>query len=164
MEFTAQVPTNNKDAKIDGYEFAIQHFFGDSGFGIQANYTIVNGDVDFNVAADPTTTQFALVGLSDTANLIAMYENDKFQARIAYNWRDKFLNNAARYVNEPAFTEEYYQVDFNVAYNYSEKLSFFLEGINITEQDNRQHGRYKAQLWNLDKNGALYNLGVRYNF
>jgi|TARA_Y100000588_G_scaffold385011_1_gene477457 TonB-dependent receptor len=164
MEFTAQVPTNNKDAKIDGYEFAIQHFFGDSGFGIQANYTIVNGDVDFNVAADPTTTQFALVGLSDTANLIAMYENDKFQARIAYNWRDKFLNNAARYVNEPAFTEEYYQVDFNVAYNYSEKLSFFLEGINITEQDNRQHGRYKAQLWNLDKNGARYNLGVRYNF
>lgn len=164
MEFTAQVPTNNKDAVIDGYEIALQHFFGDSGFGIQANYTIVNGDIDFDVAADPTTTQFALVGLSDTANFIAMYENDKFQARIAYNWRDKFLNNAARYVNEPSFTEEYYQIDFNVAYNYSEQMSFFVEGINITEQNLRQHGRYEAQLWNLEQNGARYNIGMRYNF
>lgn len=164
MEFTAQVPTNNKDAVIDGYEIALQHFFGDSGFGIQANYTIVNGDIDFDIAADPTTTQFALVGLSDTANFIAMYENDKFQARIAYNWRDKFLNNAARYVNEPSFTEEYYQIDFNVAYNYSEQMSFFVEGINITEQNLRQHGRYEAQLWNLEQNGARYNIGMRYNF
>lgn len=164
MEFTAQVPTNNKDAVIDGYEIALQHFFGDSGFGIQANYTIVNGDIDFDVAADPTTTQFALVGLSDTANFIAMYENDKFQARIAYNWRDKFLNSAARYVNEPSFTEEYYQIDFNVAYNYSEQMSFFVEGINITEQNLRQHGRYEAQLWNLEQNGARYNIGMRYNF
>lgn len=164
MDFTAQVPTNNKDAVIDGYEIALQHFFGDSGFGIQANYTIVNGDIDFDVAADPTTTQFALVGLSDTANFIAMYENDKFQARIAYNWRDTFLNNAARYVNEPSFTEEYYQIDFNVAYNYSEQMSFFVEGINITEQNLRQHGRYEAQLWNLEQNGARYNIGMRYNF
>ncbi|MGR3979522.1 TonB-dependent receptor [Pseudoalteromonas sp. 1181_04] len=164
MDFTAQVPTNSKDAKIDGYEFAIQHFFGDTGFGLQANYTIVNGDIDYNVAADPTVTQFALVGLSDTANFIAMYENDKFQARIAYNWRDKFLNSAARYVNEPGFTEEYYQIDFNIAYNYSEQMSFFVEGLNITEQNMRQHGRYEAQLWNLEQNGARYNIGMRYNF
>ncbi|MFP3362771.1 TonB-dependent receptor [Pseudoalteromonas sp. SIMBA_148] len=164
LEFTAQVPTNNKNATIDGFEIAFQHFFGESGFGVQANYTTVNGDIDFDVNADPTTTQFALVGLSDTANFIAMYENDDFQARIAYNWRDKFLNSAARYVNEPGFTEEYYQIDFNVAYNYSEQLSFFVEGLNITEQNSREHGRTSAQLWNLQQLGARYNIGMRYNF
>jgi TonB-dependent receptor len=164
LDFTAQMPTNNKDAVIDGYELAVQHFFADTGFGIQANYTIVNGDISFDVSADPTTTQFALVGLSDTANLIVMYENDKFQARIAYNWRDKFLNSAARYVNEPSFTEAYHQIDFNVAYNYSDDLSFFFEGINITEEDSRQHGRYRAQLWNLDQYGARYSIGLRYDF
>jgi len=164
MDFTAQVPTNNKDAEIDGFEFAIQHFFGDSGFGFQANYTTVDGDVDFDVTADPTVTQFALVGLSDTANLILMYEQDDFQARVAYNWRDKFLDNAAYYVNEPSFTEEYHQIDFNVAYNYSENLSFFVEGINITEENSRKHGRYKAQLWNLEQLGARYHLGMRYTF
>jgi TonB-dependent receptor len=164
LEFTAQVPTNNKNATIDGFEIAFQHFFGESGFGVQANYTTVNGDIDFDVNADPTTTQFALVGLSDTANFIAMYENDDFQARVAYNWRDKFLNSAARYVNEPGFTEEYYQIDFNVAYNYSEQLSFFVEGINITEQNSREHGRTSVQLWNLQQLGARYNIGMRYNF
>jgi len=93
-----------------------------------------------------------------------MYENDKFQARIAYNWRDKFLNSAARYVNEPSFTEEYYQIDFNIAYNFNEKMSFFVEGLNINEQNMRQHGRYQAQLWNLEQNGARYNISMRYNF
>jgi len=164
LDFTAQVPTNNKSATIDGFEIAFQHFFGESGFGVQANYTTVNGDIDFDVNANPSTTQFALVGLSDTANFIAMYENDDFQARVAYNWRDKFLNSAARYVNEPGFTEEYYQIDFNVAYNYSEKLSFFVEGINITEQNSREHGRTSVQLWNLQQLGARYNIGMRYNF
>ncbi|GLS83518.1 TonB-dependent receptor [Paraferrimonas haliotis] len=164
MDFLAQVPTNNKKATIDGFEFAVQHFFGETGFGFQANYTTVDGDVDFDVNADPGTTQFALVGLSDTANVILMYEIESFSARIAYNWRDKFLNSPARYNNEPSFTEAYQQFDFNVAYNFNESLSIFLEGINVTEENSRQHGRYAAQLWQVEELGARYHLGARYSF
>jgi TonB-dependent receptor len=67
-------PVNNREAKIYGAELAGQHFFGETGFGIQANYTIVKGDVSFD-NMDITTQQFALLGLSDTANLVLMYEN-----------------------------------------------------------------------------------------
>ena len=91
MTFINSKPVNNKNANIYGFELAAQHFFGDTGFGIQANYTTVTGDIGFDNNANPSITQFALVGLSDTANLIFMYEMDALQARIAYNWRDKFL-------------------------------------------------------------------------
>ena len=164
MDFTVTKFVNNQEAKIDGFEFAVQHFFGDTGFGVQANYTTVNGDIGFDDNGDPSITQFALVGLSDTANLVLMYEKDDFQARVAYNWRDKFLNTQAQYVNEPGYTEEYAQIDFNVAYQVTEQLSVFFEGINITGEDTRTHGRTTAQLWNLSEQEARYALGGRFTF
>ena len=53
-------PVNNQEAKIHGLEFGGQYFFGDSGFGVLANYTIVRGDVGFDDTGDPNVNQFAL--------------------------------------------------------------------------------------------------------
>jgi TonB-dependent receptor len=162
--WNTQTPVNSKEAKIHGFELAAQHFFGDTGFGLQANYTIVRGDIDFDVAADPSTTQFALLGLSDTFNLAGFYENDQFKARVTYNWRDKFLDNATRFRNEPSFTEAYAQIDFSTSYSLTEALEFSFEGLNVTGENYRTHGRSEAQLWNLSEFGARYNLGVRYTY
>ena len=35
--------------------------------------------------------QFVLNGLSDSANLIGIYEKEGLSVRLAYNWRDDFL-------------------------------------------------------------------------
>ena len=51
FSFDLSQPVNNQTANIDGVEMAWQHFFGDSGFGFQANATFVNGDVGYNVRA-----------------------------------------------------------------------------------------------------------------
>ncbi|WP_435275902.1 TonB-dependent receptor [Psychrobium sp. nBUS_13] len=163
-QFNVAEFVNNREAKIDGFEIAVQHFFGDSGFGLQANYTTVNGDISFDNNGDPSVTQFALVGLSDTANIVGIYEQGDFQARIAYNWRDKFLSTQAQYINEPSYTEAYAQIDFNASYQVTEELSVFFEGINLTGEDTRSHGRTKAQLWNLAEQKARYALGARYTF
>ncbi len=164
LTFINSKPVNNRSANIYGFELAAQHFFGDSGFGVMANYTTVQGDIEFDITADPSETQFALVGLSDTANLVLMYEKDKIQARIAYNWRDDFLDTTSQFRNEPGFTESLSQIDFNVSYNVSEQLTVFLEGINVTEENSRRHGRTSAQLWRLEQLGARYALGARYRF
>ncbi len=37
--------------------------------------------------------QFAIEGISDSANLIVFFENDKWSTRLAYNWRDEYLTN-----------------------------------------------------------------------
>lgn len=164
ITFINAKPLNNKSANIYGFELAAQHFFADTGFGVQANYTTVDGDIGFDNNADPSVTQFALVGLSDTANLILMYEKDAIQARIAYNWRDEFLDTATQYVNEPGYTESFSQIDFSVSYDVNDTFTVFVEGINITEENSRRHGRTSAQLWNLEQLGARYAVGVRASF
>jgi TonB-dependent receptor len=160
----AATPVNAKGANIDGWEIAVQHFFGESGFGVQANATFVDGDVAFDVAAPSTNAQFALTGLSDSANLVLIYEKDDWNARITYNWRDQFLDNANIQGNEPQHTESYEQVDFSVGYSITEDWSVSLEGINVLDQDKRQFGRTNIQLTRLEIQGARYALSTRYNF
>ena len=165
MEFLTATPTNNKEAKLYGAEFGVQHFFGETGFGVQANYTVVRGDIGFDDLGDPSASQFALTGLSDSANLVGIYENYGFSARLAFNWRDEFLNETNRgNGNSPTYVEAYHQIDLNVGYDINDNLSVFFEGLNVTEENIRHHGRSEAQLWYLEDLGARYNLGARYTF
>jgi TonB-dependent receptor len=165
-EFNTQRPVNNKQANIHGWELAGQHFFGDTGFGILANYTIVDGDIGFDNTANPSAgTQFALLGLSDSANLVLMYEKFGWSARLAYNWRDEYLTNANfQSFSNPNYVEDYQQIDLSVSYNVTDALTVMFEGLNLTGEDIRQHGRSPRQLWYLEEYGARYQLGAKYKF
>lgn len=164
LSFNVTVPINEKDAMIRGWELVVQHAFGETGFGVVANVTLVDGDIEF----DDTSLgeQFALFGLSDSANLVGFYDKDGIQARIAYNWRDDFLvtNFHGTGVANPVYTEAYGQWDANVSYQYNEQLSFFVEAINITDEYTRQSSRAEQQVMNLVELGERYNFGVRYTF
>ncbi len=165
MVFRTSRPANNKQANLWGAELALQHFFGDTGFGVQANYTVVRSDTDYNNATDPSVSQFALTGLSDTANLVAMYENYGWQARIAYNWRDSYLNETSRgNSRNPVYVDAYSQVDLNVSYDFDMGLSVFFEGLNVTGENERQHARTESMLWFLSDLGPRYTVGARYTF
>lgn len=165
MVFRTSKPVNNREAKLYGAEFAVQHFFGDSGFGVQANYTIVRGDVKYDILAEPGESQFALLGLSDSANLVGIYEKDDFQARLAWNWRDEYLSqtNRGSYRN-PTYVEAYSQIDLNVSYDLTDELSIFLEALNITGEDIRHYNRTERQPWYMEDMGARYQVGARYTF
>ena len=164
--YTARVnfPVDTQSASLDGWELAWQHFLGDTGFGWQANYTIVDGDISYDITSDPNTTQFALLGLSDSANLVLIYEKYGWSARLAYNWRDKFLYSTTAAANEPGQTEAYSQIDLNVSYDVTDNLSVSLEGINLTGEDQRQYARTQRQLIQLSILGPRYALGARYTF
>lgn len=163
MIWDLKQPTNNRDATIDGIELSIQHWFGGSGFGVQANYTMVDSDLEFDdTSADP---QFALIGLSDTANLIAFYDKDGLQARLAYNWRDEFLSSVTQGGNNaPGYTEAYGQLDMNISYDITDDVTVSLEGLNVLGEDYRVHGRSDAQMFSFEDYGARYSLGLRVAF
>ena len=158
-------PINQNDANINGVEFAFQHFFGESGFGFQGNYTFVDGDVAINVAGDPGVDQFALEGLSDTANFTLMYEKYGFTARVSYNWRDEFLNQASRggYRN-PTFVNAFEEMDVNFSYDISDALAVSFEAINLTGEDLRTRSRTEVDYWFAQELHPRYLLGVRYKF
>ncbi len=165
MQFRMTQPINTEEARIHGMELAAQHFFGDSGFGVQANYTTVNGNVGIDVAADPSENEFALTGLSDTANASLIYEKYGFSARLAWNWRDTYLNSTGRGgSNSPVFVDEYYQYDLNVGYEVTDNLQVTFEAINLTGEDVSHFGRDESNIWFKQELSARYMLGARYSF
>jgi TonB-dependent receptor len=165
MIFRTATPVNNKQAHIHGFEFAVQHFFGDTGLGVQANYTIVNGDIGFDVNSDPGTSQFALTGLSDTANIVGIYENEFLQARVAWNWRDDYLDETNEgNSRNPVFVEAYDQLDASVTWLVNDRLSLSVEGLNITGENIRHYMRSERQVFYLQDLGARYQVGMRYAF
>ncbi|MGI9248930.1 MAG: TonB-dependent receptor, partial [Woeseiaceae bacterium] len=176
VSFTFQQPTNESEAIVDGFELALQHTFGESGFGFVANATFVDADVEVDVSKCPWTaipfgntqcqdTQFALPGLSDSANFVGFYDKDGIQVRLAYNWRDEFLNGFGMTgSNDPRFTEEYYQWDFNASYDIGDYYTVFVEGINITGETFREHTRQKNMLLQALQTGPRYTVGFRGSF
>ena len=165
MIFRVTQPINDEEGNIDGWEIAAQHFFGDTGFGIAGSYTIVDGDVKADPGQDPDENQFALVGLSDTANLTFIYENYGWSARLAYNWRDTFLNDTNQGGSRsPQYTEEFDQWDLNVTWSLNDRWQFQFEGINLTGEDSVQYRRKdKMIVWAYELD-PRYALGVRYRF
>lgn len=161
--FNLATPVNLEQAELYGWELAVQHVFGESGFGVMANLTLVSGDLEVDNAS--TDFQFVLPGMSDSANLIGFYDKNGWQARIAYNWRDTFLQGVGEN-NTPYYTEEYGQVDVSVSYDLPmvEGLTVFIEGINVTDESQRVYARYKNQFKSAHQYGARYNLGLRYTF
>ncbi|WCL53477.1 TonB-dependent receptor [Gimibacter soli] len=159
-------PLNIESAAIRGIELAGQHFFGDTGFGIAASYTLVDGDIGYDVTKSPTESQFALEGLSDTANLTLIYEKDRISARASYNWRDKFLSDANRgdSYNNPTFTDSFATIDVSVSYNVTDDLVVSLDAINITGENTYQYNRAPNQLWFARENAPRFFLGARYKF
>lgn len=168
LGFVGGVPTNSDDEQgYSGLEFTVQHLFGESGFGTITNYTKVDTDNEFNNLLLDQGGVNAETNISDSANVIAFYDNDGLQARIAYNWRDEFLVATGDGTGaNPTYTEAYSQIDFNVSYDVAqvEGLTVFVEGINITNEYTRKHGRSSTQLLNLTQTGARYALGARYSF
>ena len=163
-QFDITTPVNGKSAQVDGFELATQLLFGNTGFGIQANYTKVNGDISF----DKTNIgqQIALTGLSDSANLVGFFEKWGFQARVAYNWRGKYLlsTEQLRQPQEPVFVLPTKQVDASISYDLNKNFTIFADGINIFNETSRAHGRFDNQfIWAIET-GPRYTLGARARF
>ncbi|MES2147390.1 MAG: TonB-dependent receptor [Pseudomonadota bacterium] len=164
IDFAVTTRRNSDErAKIHGFEFAIQHNFWNTGFGAILNYTIVRGNSDFNNALPLSVRQFAVSGLSDSANAVLFYDKHNIQARIAYNWRDEFLTGFNEF-GDPLYVDPYGQVDASASYEFRKGLSLFGEVINLTGAKRRGHTRAEEATFFATKGEARYALGVRATF
>ncbi|NJC04264.1 TonB-dependent receptor [Sphingomonas kaistensis] len=147
-------PVNTNAAKIDGAEVQFSSFF-DWGFvpgflrnfGAQANLTYLETEI-----TDPNTIigQRDIYGVSKwTYNLVGMYENAGFSARVSYNKRGKFLGFIdIRDNNNPAsFGGDYYyqygkpsgRLDMSASYTINDRLTVFGDWTNILEKPYREY-------------------------
>ena len=160
--FTFQQSINsNQGARLWGWEFAIQHNFWETGFGAILNYTVVKSNTRFDNTLAWTVDQFAVTGVSNSANAVLFYDKNGLQARVAYNWRDKFLGG---YDRDPYYTKAYGQFDVSASYEFRKGLTAFVEGINITNADRTGVRRNDRAVFFAAPGYARYAAGVRFTF
>jgi iron complex outermembrane recepter protein len=164
--FNVTTQVNGPTAEVRGVELAVQHVFGDSGFGLQANATFVDTNRPYD-PRDISVSGFAVTGLADSANLVAFYEKHGFHARIAVNWRDEYLDRFGQQQNnsafgiEPTFVNANTQIDFSTSYDFSEQFSVYFEGLNLNESTFSTHGRFDDQILDVVDFGRRFTLGAR---
>ena len=176
MQWEITRPFNTPDEKtVDGFEIALQHLFGETGFGVGANATFVDGDLKFDVnditkvdnIAD-LEPQTPLTGLSDSANFQVFYEKHGLSVKVTYAWRDEYLIGVGQSQgsadNPPQFAKEFGQWDMSINYDVTEELTVFMEGINLNNETEQGFGRYEEQFLFARQYGPRYALGVRYSF
>ena len=164
--FDLSRPVNQRTAEVDGWEVNLQHNFGDSGFGFIVNATLVDADVAYD-KSNSLEGQFVLNGLSDSANLIGFYDGEDLQVRLAYNWRDEFLAGVGQgqgTTTNPTFVDAYGQWDLGVTYYYSDNLTLYFSGLNLTEETRHVYGLNQNQVLQAVQGGPRYDFGLRYHF
>lgn len=146
-------PVNGDGASIKGFEVAFTKYFNElpapfDGLGVQANWTHLKntGVKNANLIVDTTggdqIARSALSGMinpgvlenlsNDSANFVVMYEKGKFGARLAYNWRSKYMSS----VNDcclgfPVWNDAEGFLDGSIRYAYSPNIEFNLQANNL---------------------------------
>ncbi len=149
-------PVNLGNAKLRGLEVSYNQFFSElpgilSGLGVQFNYTYLKDSdvpnqnlriVQSGSEADAMRASIPfeglpLQGLSENSfNLVGLFQNDKIDARLAYNWRDDYLLTI-RQVNLglPVFAEDRGQLDGSAFYRFNDNWQFGIEATNLLQEE-----------------------------
>src|SRR3546814_10434594 len=92
---------------------------------------------------------------------VAYYDKGPIQARVAWNWRDKFLAGTGP---NPFYVEAYWQIDASASWEFVPGITGFVEGINLTGEGRRGHLRHKNNVTFASPGFARYAAGVRFAF
>ena len=148
LELIAQLP-------LESFSSAL------TGFGINANYTMLDntltGASDLNIPTPPE-------GLADsTYNMTLYYENDSFDTRLSYNYKDKYVE----YIHlnmYPVYRDSYGQFDLAIGYQLLDNVKLSLKGINITDEETTGYTLLPAFPVMQEFSGRRISLGIRADF
>jgi iron complex outermembrane recepter protein len=180
---------NQSKAELYGFELAYQKFFDElpgwmSHLGVQTNYTNIqaegdppgNGvDANGDGIADDLTANFRfgvrdLLGQSEhIANLVGIYQDDKMEFRLAYNWRSEYLTSYRDWVTgNPIYTapggflDGSFRYDFNDHFQMSASISNILDKKEKAFMLLNEQGQTAPRFAFLNDRRMV--LGMRYQF
>jgi len=170
--FIVSQPVNSKGGMLRGFEVNVQQPFTFlpgflKNFGVLANYTYVDSDIEYRLSATGTDSVTAtLLGLSKhAANATLYYETEKFSIRGSIAYRSKYLT-AVPGTEGNAYngTNATTNIDAQISYNVTDKIKLSLEGINLTDELNDQFVDETNRLNVLTHSGRQFVLSARVAF
>jgi TonB-dependent receptor len=135
-------PQNGGDGKIQGVEVQGTTFFDFDflpqwarGFGVQANYTYLDASTELSPAfRTQLPGQRGFPGVSKHAyNLVGLYEQGPVTARLAYNYRSKFIRE---YLDIDGFISPRVEaghgvLDFSASFTPIENITLAFDALNL---------------------------------
>jgi iron complex outermembrane recepter protein len=166
VKYYAEFPISGEyGAKIKGAEFAWQQSLETwlpapfDGLGFQLNYTYVDSQFD-----DPELQDLSYTGMSKNSyNAVVYYEKNGIQARLAYNWRSKFLLYPEDWGGD-SWIAAYGQLDASASYDINEHVSVYTEVSNLANERYWGYVKQEDQVNYLERFGTQIAFGIRGNF
>lgn len=178
--YTGQI--NQNRATVRGAEFQYQQFYDFlpgplSHLGFQGNFSYINASVA-NADAGCTTPgggpcRYGVKDLYGQSkyiyNLVGIYQDNKFEARIAYDWRSKYLVSLSDYMTgNPIYNEAAGFMDASIRYNFDRHLQLRFQAENILNTANKAEMLINDHNQHLDRYSVLndqrFLFGLRYQF
>lgn len=144
VQFGVTNLVNVEEGFVRGFEVGGQKFFNFlpapfDGLGVQANYTYVESDAGQQAAGaigSPELIRVPITNLSKHSfNLVGLYDKDGLNIRVAYNWRDDYLQGTANTgtQNLPIYGEAFGVLDASVSYDVTPQFSIIVDGQNLLD-------------------------------
>ncbi|WP_121115636.1 TonB-dependent receptor [Croceibacterium ferulae] len=144
VQFNVQRFVNQAEGYVRGFEIGGQAFATFlpapfDGLGLQANYTLADSDAGQSAAGDINSVEQISVPLNNLSkhsfNLVGLYSKGGLDLRLAYNWRDDFLQGTANTgtQNLPIFGKSYGVLDASISYDLTENLALTLDAQNLLD-------------------------------
>jgi len=173
VQFDVNAITNVSDGYVRGFETGGQTFFDFlpgpfAGIGVAANFTRADsnaGTVAAGTIGSPTQLKVPLINLSrNSYNLMALYDYGGWNIRVAYNWRDRYLDS----INEtgaetlPIYFKAYGVIDASITYDFDKHFSMTLDGQNLNDAVNYSYQGEPRFLRNYQINDRRFSLRMRW--
>jgi TonB-dependent receptor len=152
--YTQTIPDNIKKSWMVGLEAGLSKRFSElpgvlGKLGFEGNYTYIHSKMELpylNKGVVGTVSTTLPNQAKHSFNLVLFYESEKFMARLAGNFKGKFVSTI-----RSTTTPDHYQIlgnnfttDFSSSYALSKKTRLFLELNNLTNEPNRYYlGDYR---------------------
>lgn len=162
-------PQNSGKGTLRGAEFGIQKFFDFlpgvwSDFGVQANYTWIDGDNETRTSfGSDVYDKTALIGVAkQNFNVALLYEGNRITGRLAATRRGDYVEQIA----EPPFNQDRVVkattfVDLSIGYELTPNVSLHFDAINLTKAKfESELGPYQPR--DIRYNPTTYALSLRY--
>ena len=156
-DYSVSRPRNAGSAKIKGLTLTYQQAFGETGFGVVANYTYADGETSHGTPMPYQSRDSISVG--------PYYENGPFSARLNYNWRSHYLAGGYVAGAPPAVVGSYADLGFSLGWRFNQNLMLSFDGMNLLNEKYHQYAvGNKDQLFGEYTMGRRYMANLRFNF
>src|SRR5690606_12121733 len=149
-------PRNAGSGEIKGLNLSWQQPFGDTGFGIVANYTFADGET---AAGNDLPFQS-----EHQYNVSPYYEKDPFSARLTYGWRSEYLAGGFVAGAPPVSVDGYADLGMSLGWTFNDTVQLNFDAQNLLDEKYFQYFGEAFQPANRYRTGRRYQLSVQLNF